>query len=314
MGVFGVTEGLRPGRGSTVAVVGAGRMGSQIAVEFASCGFDTFVVSRSAEGARGRVDAAFDLLARVSKSSLVCSTARESLSYAPTLAQVPNVTELVIESIPEDLDLKKAVIADIGEHLPDAVIASNTSSFRIGALGEVPPLSSRLVGMHYWFPPLLMELIEIVPARAEPWAYERALEFARRLGRKPIVVERDVPGFVWNRLQFALLREAHSLVRSGVATLSDVDVVVRDGLARRLLFTGPFETVAVGGAAAWEQIAANLLPTLSSEPDVVGLGAMVAGLSERADEIVQHRDAGLASWFPRDASVRDLLPGAGEDD
>lgn len=114
------------------------------------------------------------------------------------------------------------------------------------------------------------------------------------LGKSPIRVERDVAGFVWNRLQFALLREAVALVESGVADVATVDAVVSDGLARRWRYGGPFVTAALGGAATFEKVAENLFPVLSNAADAAGLADAIAAVRQDLATVRRRRDAGLA--------------------
>ena len=126
-------------------------------------------------------------------------------------------------------------------HFPDAVIATNTSSLSIAAIGEACGAPERTVGTHYWNPPLLMPLVEVI---AGPHSGPEAVELARAAvascGKRPVLVQRDVPGFIWNRLQYALLREALWIVDNGVAAPEAVDEVVRYGNARRWEHVGPF--------------------------------------------------------------------------
>lgn len=280
-----------------LAVVGAGRMGSQIAVEFASSGFRTYVLTRDESTARHRLADAISLLElKVGEDKGSRSDVNERIVLVSDATELPSEIELALESVPEDLVLKRTVLSQIAEQLPHAVLASNTSSFTITDLVPSSEIATRTVGMHYWYPPILMDLVELVPAKSEPWAIERARALISEIGKRSVLVNRDIPGFVWNRLQFALLREAYALVRSGVATREDVDLVIRDGLARRLVFTGPFETAAAGGASAFESIGRRIIPSLSSASDIDGLEVMVSELSASADEIVRRRDAGLIAW------------------
>jgi 3-hydroxybutyryl-CoA dehydrogenase len=115
-----------------------------------------------------------------------------------------------------------------------------------------------------------------------------------------VLVERDVPGFVWNRLQLALLREAVWIVEHGVATPETVDTIVRDGLARRWTRTGPFETAALGGAETFERIARFLFPELSTATEIDNLRQWLLDDQERLAGIREARDAGLVSELRRE--------------
>ena len=127
-------------------------------------------------------------------------------------------------------------------------LASNTSSLSIGRLGGWAGASKRMLGTHYWNPPLLMPLVEVVAGpETGPALIEQVMELLRELGKRPVAVERDVDGFVWNRLQLALLRRRSGSSSRKVASPEVVDEIVRDGLARRWRYTGPFATAAALG-------------------------------------------------------------------
>jgi 3-hydroxybutyryl-CoA dehydrogenase len=122
----------------------------------------------------------------------------------------------------------------------------------------------------------------------------------RQLGKRPVLVDRDVPGFAWNRLQFALLREAVWLVENGVASPDTVDEIVRDGLARRWRFTGPFQTAALGGPATFERIANNLWPELSSATSLQDLRRWLDEDTATTTNLRERRDDGLVNELLHD--------------
>ena len=145
------------------------------------------------------------------------------------------------------------------------MIASNTSSLSIGEIGEACGAPERTVGTHYWNPPLLMPLVEVIAGpRSRPEAVELARAAVAGCGKRPVLVQRDVPGFIWNRLQHALLREALWIIDNGVATPEAVDEVVRFGNARRWEHVGPFAAAALGGIGTWQRVAGELFPVLSN--------------------------------------------------
>jgi 3-hydroxybutyryl-CoA dehydrogenase len=197
--------------------------------------------------------------------------------------------------VPEDLALKGEVVSPIAAYFPDAVIASNTSSLSIGAIGEACGAAERTVGTHYWNPPLLMPLVEIIAgARSTPVAVELARAAVASCGKRPVLVQRDVPGFIWNRLQYALLREALWIVDNGVATPEAVDEVVRFGNARRWEHVGPFAAAALGGIATWQRVAGELFPELSNARDAGDLGRALWADEAALAEIAAARDTELA--------------------
>jgi 3-hydroxybutyryl-CoA dehydrogenase len=285
----------------SVGVLGVGRMGAQIALEYAIGGHAVHVVARRpAEGAV-RIDAAAALARRhgvAGDAELEAARARVSIGGVEALA--PD-TALVVESIAEDLGAKAQLLGEVARRLPDATLATNTSSLSIAAIGEAIGAPERTIGTHYWNPPLLMPLVEVIRGpRLDDARLTAVLSTLRAIGKRPVVVRSDVPGFVWNRLQFALLREAVWLADQGVADPATIDEIVRDGLARRWRLTGPFETAALGGAETFATVAANLLPELSTATTAPSLARWAAAAAGRLDGLAERRDAELAAELRRD--------------
>ena len=282
-----------------IVVIGAGLMGTQIGVEYALGGHDVTLVARPGDGPPERVARACALAEDAGlRSPAEVSDARGRIALVPDPAEVSVAVDLVVESVPEDFAIKVEVLRQAADLFPDAVIASNTSSLSITALGEAIGAAEGTVGTHYWNPPLLMPLVEVVRGeRTGRGVVTMVTQTLRALGKRPVAVEQDVPGFVWNRLQFAMLREAVWLVETGVATPSLIDEVVRDGLARRWRWTGPFETAALGGAETFTRIAANLWPRLSTAQEIENLARWLSAEPEVLDDLRRRRDAGLLAEF-----------------
>lgn len=285
-----------------VVVLGPGRMGAQIAYDFALAGYPVWTLARQTELAEGRLDGlarklvGWDLCAETEVSEV-----RGRIVVVGCAEELPLDSGLIVETVAEDLATKVSVIREVASQIKGAAVASNTSSLSISELGKGSGTGARLVGAHYWNPPLLMPLVEITPGEATaPEVVARVEGLLRDAGKDPVILRREVPGFVWNRLQFALLREAVWLVEHGVATAEVVDCVVKKGLARRWTLTGPFETAALGGTATFEAVGRNLLPELSKAGDLASLHGIASGLDCRWDEIAARRDAQLAVLASRD--------------
>lgn len=174
--------------------------------------------------------------------------------------------DLVIECIPEVLPAKQALFKQLEERASaHAVLASNSSSFPISQIASGLQTSSRMLGLHFFMPAHVVPLVEVVlgqhtnPARAEELA-----QFMRRCGCVPIMVRKDVPGFIANRLQHALGREAYSLIESGVATPEDIDAAVRFGFGFRYLAAGPIMQKEIAGLDVHAAAAATIYPSLSN--------------------------------------------------
>lgn len=274
-------------------------MGAQIGLEYALGGHTVEVVTRSPQKSRDRARDAVEMLTREGLvDGEVLGDLSTRISYRPD-PPTDGGPALVVESLPEDLDLKVAVLRELGAPETGAIIASNTSSLSVTALGAALGAPERTVGTHYWNPPLLMPLVELVSGDATAESTVRAVEgLLLGLGKSPVRVDRDVPGFVWNRLQLALLREAVWLADNHVADPATIDEIVRRGLARRWTLTGPFETARLGGVEVFQRIAENLLPILSDARSTPTLSRWVEELGPADPSLlVEARDRGLATYL-----------------
>jgi 3-hydroxybutyryl-CoA dehydrogenase len=271
-------------------------MGAQIGVEYALGGHRVTLFARDAARAADRADAAFSLLGgHALRTQDELRDARSRLGTATSVEAAARDADVLVESLPEDLDVKATVLhAALASASPGVVVASNTSSLSIGALGASIGAPERTVGTHYLNPPLLMPPVEIVAGEqtsAETLAFVQ--ETVASLGKLPIVVRRDVPGFVWNRLQFALVRECAWLVEHGVAAPEDVDAVVREGLARRWRQVGPLRAIALGGVDTWNRSGRNIVPQLSTASELPDLAEVAITSGDLTAEAAA-RDHALA--------------------
>jgi 3-hydroxybutyryl-CoA dehydrogenase len=238
-----------------VAVVGAGTMGAGIARVFAEAGASVRLCARrqsSLESARGR-------LGETAAQVRLTTSADDALDGA----------ELVIETIVEEAEPKRALLARAEELTPpEAILTTNTSSLPLRELAKGLRRPERFAGLHWLNPPELVELVEVVGGeRTASETLETLAGWMEELGKAPVVVRRDVPGFVVNRLQYALLREAYALVDAGVCTFADVDRAVTHGLGARWAAIGPFETMELAGLDVHAAVAANLWPELSNDSE-----------------------------------------------
>jgi 3-hydroxybutyryl-CoA dehydrogenase len=235
-----------------VAVVGAGTMGAGIARLFADAGASVRLCARresSLEAARVR-------LGEDTTHVQLTTSADEALQAA----------ELVIETIVEDVKAKRALLVQAEElALPEAILTTNTSSLRLAALGGELRHLQRFAGLHWLNPPELVEVVEVVGGEhTAPETLETLSSWMEELGKAPVIVRRDTPGFVVNRLQYALLREAYALVDAGVCSFADVDRAVTHGLGARWAAIGPFETMDLAGLDVHSAVAENLWPELAN--------------------------------------------------
>jgi 3-hydroxybutyryl-CoA dehydrogenase len=288
-------EGVR--RDERVAILGAGLMGAQIGCEYALAGHPVVWIARERAGAEARIREALALVLRHGLADdAAIDAARGRMLHREGPPGSEGELSMIVESLPESLELKAAVLGELARHHPGATVASNTSSISISALGEAAGVAERVVGTHYWNPPLLMALVEVVGGERTPAALlARVAGLLRSIGKRPVMLQREVPGLLWNRLQLAVLRECLWLVEHGVATPETIDEVMRDGLARRWRLTGPFETVGLGGARTFEAIAENLFPSLSDAKAGAGFAEHVPGDPDLLAALRERRDGALAA-------------------
>ena len=175
----------------------------------------------------------------------------------------------MIEAVNENLDLKRKIFAQVEEAAdPKAILATNTSAISIGLIAEQMKSPERLVGTHFWNPPHVIPCVEIVKSRfTREDFFERTAEIIAEIGKEPVRVLKDIPGFLGNRMQHALQREAMSLVDNGVAAPEDIDRVVKYGFGLRLALMGPLERADLGGLDVTMRVQQYLLQYLDARTD-----------------------------------------------
>jgi 3-hydroxyacyl-CoA dehydrogenase len=257
---------------TALSVVGAGAMGHGLAVHCALADLDvTLVDHRQAnlDTARDRFSEAVTFLASEGLTDTDPETALDRVAFTLDFTTGVAGADVVVETVSEDLDTKHDVFERLATATSDAVLASNTSGLSIDDIAEaVPDAAGRVAGCHWWYPPYLLRPVEVVRGtHTTDETVERLCAFVEGVDRDPVLVERDVPGFVWNRVQFAVVRECLHLVSEGVASVEDVDRAVRDGYATRTAAIGPFETMDIAGLDLFETIAEGLFPHLADDDD-----------------------------------------------
>jgi 3-hydroxybutyryl-CoA dehydrogenase len=251
-------------------------MGIGIAHVFASSGIPTVLVDATPEQSEAARSRAVELLSRLEQAGNVddgtTATAEQHLSAAPSIADAVDGADLVIEAVLERPDVKFAVYAEIEPAAGDAVIATNTSSIPIAELAAGLRSPGRFLGVHWFVPPLLVPCVEVIRTPAtDDRVVDIVSEALIRLGKSPVVVG-DGPGFVANRIQFAMFTEAARIVEDGIADPEQVDEIVRSSFGFRLPFFGPFMIADMAGLDVYADIYETLergLGTGFSAPDVL---------------------------------------------
>jgi len=255
-----------------VAVIGAGLIGRAWAMVFARAGWDVALHDAVAEAAEASLRLIEEGLRALAEHGLADDPAGAAARVnAASLAAAVDGASFVQENVPETVAAKRAIFAELDRHAaPDAILASSTSSIVASLFTENLAGRHRCLVAHPVNPPHLVPLVELV---GSPWTapdtVERARAVYRAVGQVPIVVRREIEGFVLNRLQGALLAEAFRLVGDGFVSPQDLDKTLKDGLGLRWSFMGPFETIelnAPGGIADYCARYAGIYRRLQAAP------------------------------------------------
>src|SRR5882757_7068393 len=247
-----------------IAVIGAGLMGHGIAQVFALAGHDVSIydsVAANLDSAKARILANLRDLGDD-------QAAVERVRPTADLGAAVGEADYVVEAVLEDLPLKQKLFGEIERHVrPQTILASNTSVIPITRIMEGLKDRSRALGTHWWNPPYLVPLVEVIGTQ---WTSQASIDWTIALhkaaGKTPVHVKKDVPGFVGNRLQHALWREAISLVEHGICDAETVDTVIKASFGRRLAVLGPLENADLVGTDLTLAIHETVLPDLDRTP------------------------------------------------
>lgn len=257
-----------------ILVMGMGTMGAGIALSIAQAGYRV----RSYDLNEKLIEKGFNSIRTnlqvLNENGLIRDDEREliltRIKSSITLEEVAREANFIIEAVPEDLELKREVFSKLDKIChKDTIFASNTSGLSITDMGLATGRPEKVIGTHFWNPPHLIPLVEII--RGEKTSSETtkvSIDLMKIIGKKPVTVKKEVPGFIGTRLHQALIREAFFIVEQGIASMEDVDTVVKTSFGRRLAITGPFETCDLGGldvflavAEVWKGLCNNGEPS-----------------------------------------------------
>jgi 3-hydroxybutyryl-CoA dehydrogenase len=210
-------------------------MGAQIAQQAALHGVAVALIDKSEEQLRKAVDSnRGHVMRRVEKAKLSAEDAQSALDRVSTTNELVEVSkaDFVIEAVFEDLELKRSIFAELDRHAPpNAVLASNSSTMGVSKLAGATRRPDRCVNMHFFYPVLVMDLVEIVRGpQTSDQTVERALAMAKAMGRTPVVINKEIDGFIVNRILHSATQEAYRLLDAGVAGFEDIDTAVEKGL------------------------------------------------------------------------------------
>lgn len=256
-----------------VVVAGAGVMGTSIAQLFARHGYPVSVYDISETALeKSRELMALNQTASVEAGDMTeqeAAAIRDRIYFFHTKDCFVHA-DFVVEAIAEKMEIKHAFWKEVSDIVPQAaVLTTNTSGLSVTEIAKAVRLPERFCGMHWLNPPHICPLIEIIRGeKTEEQTLERVRQTGILLGRVPVILKKEVPGFLINRFQFAVLREAMSLVEEGVAQKEDIDKVFKFGLGLRYACLGPFEIADLGGLDTFYQIAKYLFADISDTKEV----------------------------------------------
>ncbi len=290
-----------------VAVIGAGLMGHGIAQTFAAAGFEvnlTDTVSEVLRGAPARIRNNLNLMAdsgRLSAERIPEIMARVSLQ--PDLGRAVEKADFVCESISENLEAKQDLFAQLDAACPPrTILTTNSSSLSLSQVGARIARRDKLIATHFLNPPHIIPLVEIMPGgETSEEVLQTTVALMRQCGQAPVILKKEAPGYIFNRLLAALFREAMTLVGDGIAEVEDVDLAVKAGLGLRMPFMGLLELADLAGLDLVEVTLRNLIPLINSQTTPPAL------LSEKVKrgELGGKTEKGFYDWRRR--SVSDFI-------
>lgn len=247
-----------------IVVIGTGTMAVGIGAGFIDAGCEVIVLGRE----RAKAQKA---LAQAQQTAASLAADPQRKPAAGTAGLIDDWDDWqgvawVIETVAEDFELKRQLFASLDARVPAGIpIGSNSSGFPISRLAQGLATRSRMFNAHYFMPAHLVPLVEIALGEdSDPQLGEAVCELYRRTGKKPVLVRKDIPGFLANRIQHALMREALALIDSGIATPADVDTAVRYSFGFRYAAAGPILQKEISGWDSMARAAAEIYPSLSN--------------------------------------------------
>lgn len=253
-----------------ISIIGSGTMGHSIALSVAWAGHSVTVNGISEEELKKAAKGIEQKLSVMVKNDLFTNeeSARviSNIHFSPSLEAAVKQATFIIECIPEDIEMKRDLYGKLEQLLPEeTVIASNTSGLKPTVLSEKMTFPNRFIVTHFWNPGHLIPLVEVVKGeKTDDITADRAMCILKEINKKPILVKKEIPGFIGNRLQYALFREAQALLDEGAAVKEDIDAAVTYSIGRRLPVTGPLMTADMGGLDVFSAISDYLFQDLSA--------------------------------------------------
>lgn len=312
-----------------IGVLGAGLMGHGIAQVFASAGYDINIYDvdpATLRAVKRRIADNFKVFLELNLAKPEhIDRCLDRIKLCRSIEALGQGPQFIIEAIVEDLKVKRNTYTELERFAsPDTILSSNTSAISITEISEALKIRGRFLGTHFWNPPHVLPCVEVIKgADTDAGVFEIVYALMEKVGKVPVRVLKDVPGFLGNRLQHAMWREAISLREKNIASAEDIDKVVKYGFGARMPFIGPLETADLAGLGLTRDIHSYLFPHLESShtpspalEDLVTAGAtgVRAGRGfynwppEKIRQIIQQRDTILLRI------IREIVSPAGDRD
>jgi len=287
----------------TVAVIGNGIIGHGIAQVFAAAGKKVAMIGRDEASLARALDKIAASLGDFAGHDLIeRSAVAESLGRIRTSTRLEDAggAELVIEAVTENLVLKRGIFGKLDRICPPLAVLASSSGQPASALIDEVAHPERVIATHFWYPPQLIPLVEVCAGPktlidVTMWVCEEL----RAAGKEPAVIDQEIPGFIGNRLQFAMLREAWALWAAGIASAEAIDSVVRNSFGRRVGITGPIESADAGGLYTMYHFGKSLIPHLDARPEPDP--AIAKLVADGANGIANGK--GVHDWSQRDGQA-----------
>lgn len=255
-----------------IVIAGAGIMGASLAQVYAQSGWQAVILNRSEAGlerAKATIEKDQEMLLKQGfVTEEQAALVKEQVFFTTDKACLADCS-LMLETIVEELETKQAIWSEVSRLVPeDALLATNTSGLPISEIAKAVYRPERFMGQHWLNPPHLLPLCEIIRGEKTEQAYvDKMYDLVANLGKQPVIVKKDIKGFLVNRLQYAMLREALYLVECGAAELEDIDTVLKAGLGLRYAALGPFRVCDFGGLDTYDKVNRYLNETLCDRKD-----------------------------------------------
>lgn len=295
-----------------VTVVGDGTMGHGIAEVFAKAGHQVTIVGLNDDTLKSALARIKLSLNEFVDQGLVPAEDIEAILGRITVStelEAAKDAAIVIEAVPENMELKNEIFGKLEKICGPTTILATASGHSVSEVISKVEKRDRVIASHFWFPPQLLPLVEVCGApETSTETLDLTCQLLRAIEKKPVVIDKEIDGFIGNRIQFAALREAWSLYASGVASAEAIDNIVKYSIGRRYAVTGPIESADVAGLPVMVNFAAYLQPSLSNDPEppaeLFDLSKVDATVYKRSqaetDKLIAARKEELFRWLAAD--------------